>query len=133
MNSFIRFSVGLFLVLLAAGKGVAEEEVKGRDVVTKGTVRILSGTLNADGHEWALATAGGDYELHLGPADYRESKGFTMTQGENAEVRGFVFKNHISPISIKTANAVIELRTEEGSSVWANTGFASHRSKEPEK
>lgn len=132
MNKSIRFLLGASLVLLAAGKSLAEEELKGRDIVAKGTVRVLSGTLKADGHEWVLMTATGGYELHLGPEGYRESKRFTMADGETAEVRGFIFQKHVSPISIKTETATIALRTEEGKSVWANTDFASKRSKEKE-
>ncbi len=133
MNKSIRLLAATALVLtVAACKTVAEEELKGRDIVAKGTIQAVSGTLKADGHEWVLVTAGGDYDLHLGPEGYRESKNFTMTDGEKAEVRGFVFKKHVSPISIKTEKATIELRTEEGKSAWANTSFASQKSKEKE-
>jgi len=127
MNKSIRLLSAVALALtVTAFKTVAEEEIKGRDVVTKGTAQIMSGTLKADGdHEWLLVTADGDYELHLGPEKYRESKGFVMTDGEKAEVRGFVFQKHISPISIKTEKATIELRTEEGKSAWAKTSFSS--------
>ena len=133
MNKSIRLLTAAALVLtVAAFKTFAEEEIKGRDIVAKGTVQSMSGTLKADGHEWVLITVSGNYELHLGPGEYRESKNFTMTDGEKAEVRGFVFKKHVSPISIKTENSYLELRTEEGKPAWGNTSFASQRSKEKE-
>jgi hypothetical protein len=134
MRKSIRLLVIAVITLtVAASNVVAEEVLKGRDVVAKGTVQSISGTLKADGHEWVLVTAGGDYELHLGPESYRESKGFTMKDGEKAEVRGFVFEKHISPISIKTQTSTIALRTETGASAWSNTSFSSQGTKKQEK
>jgi hypothetical protein len=134
MRKSIRLLVIAVITLtVAASNVVAEEVLKGRDVVAKGTVQSISGTLKADGHEWVLVTAGGDYELHLGPESYRESKGFTMKDGEKAEVRGFVFEKHISPISIKTKTSTIALRTETGASAWSNTSFSSQGTKKQEK
>jgi len=125
--------VAVITLTVAASNAVAEEILKGRDIVAKGTVQSISGTLKADGHEWVLVTAGGDYALHLGPESYRKSKGFTMKDGEKAEVRGFVFEKHISPISIKTQTSTIALRTETGVSAWSNTSLSAQRAKEQEK
>jgi hypothetical protein len=130
MKTSIRYVVAALVLSAVALSSPAEEELKGRDIVTKGTVQNLSGTLKADGHEWALSTTGGDYELHLGPEEYRQSKGLALTDGEPAEVRGFVFGKHVSPISLKTGTAECAFRTEEGKSVWAGTRYASQKSKE---
>ena len=133
MGKSIRFLIATVLVLtFTACETVAGEELKGRDIVTKGTVRVLSGKLKADGSEWRLMTDGGDYELHLGPKEYRESKKITMTDGATAEVRGFVFEKHASPISIKTAGSTLELRTEAGVALWGKTGVGSQRLKKEE-
>jgi hypothetical protein len=130
MKQSIRILTMSALVLASAAFTTrAEEEIKGRDIVTKGAVQTLSGTLKAEGHEWELIAADGTaYELHLGPTEYRESKSFTMKDGEHAEVRGFVFNTHVSPISLKTQSASIELRTEAGKPAWANSSFSNQRS-----
>jgi len=135
MKKSIRLFIAAALLLsVAACKTPAQEEVKGKDVVASGTVQSLSGTLQlaADGHDWILITPQGDYALHLGPKEYRDSKNFVMTIGEKAEIRGFVHKKHIAPISIKTKTASIDLRTEEGKSVWAKTNFSQKKSKNTE-
>jgi len=126
MKISIRLLSALVLALtVTACKTVAEQEIKGRDITAKGTVQVLFGTLKADGHEWVLATSDGDYELHLGPEEYRKSKAFVITDGEKANVRGFVFQKHISPVSIETVSSTIQLRTEDGKSLWAKTSFSS--------
>jgi len=132
MKKSIRILTVFALVLAGAAFATqAEEEIKGRDIATQGAIQTLSGTLKAVGHEWELIAAdGAEYELHLGPEEYRAAKKFTLKDGEHAEVRGFVFKNHVSPILLKTKGASIELRTETGRSAWSNTSFASQRSKE---
>jgi hypothetical protein len=126
-KSICLFTATVFLLSIAACKTPAQEEIKGKDVVAAGTVQSMSGTLREEGHEWVLVTVERDYELHLGPEEYRESKGFTMTDGEKAEVQGFVYKTHISPISIKTGTASIHLRTKEGKSIWAKTDFSQKK------
>ncbi len=134
MNKPIRFLIAAtFVLTVSVCKTVAEEYLKGRDIVAKGTVRVLSGKLQADGSEWHLMTEEGGYALHLGPKEYRESKSFIMTDGETAEIRGFVFEKHVSPILIKTAAATVELRTGEGTAVWGKTGVGSQRFKKEEK
>lgn len=103
----------------------AAEEVKGKNVVAAGTVQTLTGTLKPEGgHDWMLITAEGTYELHLGPANYRESKQFSMAEGDKASVTGFVHEKHIAPISIKTDKASITLRDEKGKAAWAGTEFS---------
>lgn len=124
MTRMIRLSaaVATFFTLLSA---TAAEEIKGKDVVAGGTVQTLSGTLKADGgHEWLLVTAQETYEMHLGPGAYRESKKFVLSEGQKADVKGFVLEKHIAPITIQTGKAAIVLRNEDGKAAWAGTEFS---------
>jgi len=108
----------------------AAEEVKGKDVVAAGTVQTLTGILKPEGgHDWMLITPEGTYELHLGPDTYRASKNFIISEGEKAEVTGFVHEKHIAPITLKTEKAAITLRDEKGKSAWAGTEFSRGKKK----
>lgn len=124
------FALVVLIIAASSGRLFAESEIKGKDVVADGTVQTLSGTLKADGgHEWLLVTAKETYELHLGPEKYRESKKFSLTEGLEAEVKGFVFEKHIAPITIKAGNASIVLRDEGGKAAWAGTEFSTKKGK----
>jgi hypothetical protein len=124
------FVIAVSIIVASSVRLFAESEIKGKDVVTKGAVQTLSGTLKADGgHEWLLVTDQETYELHLGPEAYRESKKFTLTEGQKAEVKGFVLEKNIAPITIKTDKSSITLRDEAGKAVWAGTAFSSKKEK----
>jgi hypothetical protein len=117
------------IIMLVLSTATAEETLKGKDIVSNGTVQTLSGKLRRDGDEWQLVANGKTYEIHLGPSEYRQSENFTMTEGEPAEVKGFVFKEHLSPIAIKMDSGSITLRDEAGKSVWAGTEFSGKKGK----
>jgi len=103
--------------------GSFAEEVKGRDVVAAGTLRTVSGTLKPEGgHDWFLITDDGTFELHLGPGRFRADQGFKMSEGEQAEVTGFVHEGHMAPITL-TIKRAVTLRNEEGRPLWAGTDF----------
>lgn len=121
-------TIAVLIVAASSGRLFAESEMKGKDVVASGIVQTLSGILKEDGgHEWLLVTAKETYELHLGPEAYRESKNFTLADGQKAEVKGFVFEKHIAPITIKIGKDVIVLRDETGKSAWAGTEFSGKK------
>ncbi len=127
MTRMIRLSAAAATVFTLLSAATAEE-VKGKDVVAGGTVQSLSGTLKADGgHEWLLVTAQETYELHLGPEAYRESKKFVLSEGQKANVKGFVFEKHIAPITIQTGKAAMVLRDEAGKAAWAGTEFSGKK------
>ncbi|QHI68114.1 hypothetical protein [Tichowtungia aerotolerans] len=103
----------------------ATEEIKGKDVVSRGNIQTIIGTLQSeDGTEFTLVTSKTSYELHLGPEKYRNSMPVKLKPGQDAEVRGFVYKEHISPITIKTDGSTIILRDKEGKAVWAGTEYS---------
>lgn len=127
MTRMIRLSAAAVTVFTLLSAATAEE-VKGKDVVARGTVQTLSGTLKADGsHEWLLVTAQEIYELHLGPEKYRETQKVTLSEGQEAEVKGFVFEKHIAPITIRTGKSAIVLRDEAGKAAWAGTEFSGKK------
>jgi len=101
------------------------ETLKGRDFVRLGTIATLEGTLIEEGHEWSLRHADSVYELHLGPSDFRDDKGFTLKDGEIATVEGFVHEKDVAVTSIETGGKTLTLRDNTGRPAWAGTRFSN--------
>ena len=101
--------------------------LKGRDYVRMGKPVTVNGVLVQNGPEWELKINDEIYEIHLGPAAYRESKGFTMKQGDPAVVSGFLYQKNIAVAEITTAGKTIVLRNSDGSPAWRGSRFARSR------
>jgi hypothetical protein len=103
-----------------AGHGErAPGKLRGRDLVRLGNLTSLSGTLKKDGDEWVLMVGGTAYNIHMGPSSYRESKGFVMTDGNFARVRGFLYGKDMAATSVDTLGKVIVLRDDTGRPAWS--------------
>ena len=100
------------------------EEIKGKDIAKKGTLTDLSGSLKYEGSEWYLVSEEKSFQIHLGPKSYLESINFKLTEGDQAEIKGFVLNDHIAPCTITTAGKSIELRDENGRPAWARSKFS---------
>jgi len=100
------------------------EEIKGKDIAKKGTLTDLSGSLKYEGSEWYLVSEEKSFQIHLGPKSYLESINFKLTEGDQAEIKGFVLNDHIAPCTIATAGKSIELRDENGRPAWAGSKFS---------
>jgi len=100
------------------------EEIKGKDIAKNGTLTDLSGSLKYEGSEWYLVSEGKSFQIHLGPKSYLESINFKLTEGDQAEIKGFVLNDHIAPCTIATAGKSIELRDENGRPAWAGSKFS---------
>lgn len=100
------------------------ENLKGRDFARLGKMTTLSGTLIQMGEEWGLKTGDRECEIHLGPSDFRSSQGFTLTDGAEATVTGFVYGNDISVATISSQGKKIVLRDKTGRPAWPGTRFS---------
>ena len=137
--------VGLILTLGVSAQGVTETEQApgpaeaepalggpenpddplGREVAAFGTLKTLDGILQYFHDEWHLEADSVMYELHMGPTGHDSEDLFP--QGTAAAVRGFVLNDHISPVSIRTAELEVRYWTEERHSVWAGSGEGAMR------
>jgi hypothetical protein len=115
-----------FMILMAVGvqMSYAETTLKGRDYIRLGELKTLSGKLVQIGDEWGLKVGDITYEIHLGPGEYRDSKGFVLTNDKAATVKGFVYKKDISVATIETNGKSIVLRDGYGNPAWSGTNFA---------
>ena len=95
-----------------------------------GKLVTVDGILVQNGHEWELKIDDDTYEIHLGPSAYRESKGFTMKQGDTASVTGFLYQKNIAVAEITTAGKTIVLRNSDGRPAWRGSRFARSRNQQ---
>lgn len=99
--------------------------LKGRDLVRLGKIATVTGTLFQHADEWGLKVGDTLYEIHLGPAEYRAQKGFTLKEGDQATIKGFVYNTDVAVTTIETGGKSIVLRDETGRPAWARTTFSS--------
>ena len=98
--------------------------LKGRDFVRLGTLATHSGILVKLGDEWGLESDGTVFEIHLGPAEYRASQGFSLTAGTAATVTGFVHNKDLSVTVIESGGRSLTLRDATGRPTWAGSAFS---------
>jgi hypothetical protein len=101
--------------------------LKGRDIARMGKPETLIGTLARKGDEWTLKTDGVVYEIHMGPAEFRAQKGFTIAEGKEATVSGFLYGRDIAVTSMTTGGKSIVLRDETGRPLWSGTTYGRGR------
>lgn len=116
------------LTAWSAGADTAtfDEDPPGRIVATRGNVQTLTGTLQWERDEWYLITgADGMYELHLGPYGHRDEPVFTA--GTPARTEGFVYGNHVAPITVDADGTVHRFWTTDRMPLWAGSGEGGGR------
>jgi hypothetical protein len=100
-------------------------QLKGRDFVRLGKLETHSGTLTRiNNDEWGLKTGDRVFEIHLGPSEYRASKGFILNEGASATVSGYAYENHLSVKTLESDGQSIALRDENGRAVWSGSTFS---------
>lgn len=115
--------------IVFAGTPAAEtldDDPSGRIVAARGELTALSGTLVWERDEWFLHTGTGSaYELHLGPYGHREEPVFTA--GTPAETEGFVYRDHMAPISVDTDGETHRFWDTNRMPLWAGSGEGGGR------
>jgi hypothetical protein len=116
----------IFMIITTATHVFSDSSVlKGKDFARLGKSMDLKGTLEQMGDEWFLNAGDNLYALHLGPNVYRESKGFVLTEGNTADVKGFVYKDDVAVQEISSGGQYIKLRDNTGRSAWAGSKFSN--------
>ena len=114
----------LLLLMVFGSQAVFAETLKGRDYADRGELKTLNGNLIQIGDEWGLRVGDTAYEIHMGPIEFRESKGIILTDGQPATVKGFVYKTDIAAASLETGGKYILLRGDDGKPAWSGTRFS---------
>ncbi|TVR71349.1 MAG: hypothetical protein EA427_04525 [Spirochaetaceae bacterium] len=112
--------------VIAADTDASNEDPPGRIVAARGNLETLSGTLRWERDEWYLSTGPGTlYELHLGPYGHREEPIFTA--GASAATEGFVYGNHVAPVTVDTMGETHRFWTSDRMPLWAGSGEGGGR------
>ena len=96
--------------------------IRGRDIVTKGTLTTINGQLEEIDTEWYLKNGKDTYSLHAGNVAYRSKTGINLKTVKNASVKGFISGNDIAVTTIETDGNVYTFRSDDGRPVWAGQG-----------
>lgn len=97
--------------------------LKGSDYVRLGNQGAVSGTLKEADGEWFLATGDAkEYALHLGNYEVMYPEGISLREGEQASVKGFVYGQDISAITVASAGKTWEFRSNDGRPLWSGDG-----------
>lgn len=131
------FVITVIAALIAASSfaeaGDGTKRLQGRDFVTLGELKTVTGILSQDRGEWFLETEGVLQELHLGDHDHRAATGIRLESGKQAEVTGFAYRQQGSDIvdiavcSITLDGQEYQFRTEDGTPLWRGSGGGDKR------
>jgi hypothetical protein len=117
-------TVTLLLLIIFGAQAASAEILKGRDYADMGELKTLKGSLVQIADEWGFRAGDVTYEIHMGPSEYRESKGFVLKDGDAATVKGFVYKTDLVVVTMETGGKSIAFRDESGNPAWSGTSFA---------
>jgi len=117
--AIVVLALAAILVPAAALFAQEAEEITGRQIVEQGTVGTVAGTLVADGVEWQLQAGEKLYELHLGQFGHDGKTTAALKAGAEATVNGFIYGDHVSPITLVSGDATLRFRNQDGSPLWA--------------
>jgi hypothetical protein len=114
--------IGLCLVFVT-GSIFASSILRGSDYVRLGKQSSLNGILTQADGEWYLTTDGKEeYSLHLGNYEVMYPNGISLTSGQEAFVKGFVYDQDISAITVVSEGKSWEFRSIEGRPLWSGSG-----------
>lgn len=127
-RSGIALAIGAVLMIVTTVVA-ADDDPSGRIVAARGNRDSVEGTLLFQHDEWfVVVTEGsqaGEWELHLGPYGHLDTPPFVT--GETAVVDGFVYTDHISPITVSTATKVHQFWQDSRLPQWAGEGTGGGR------
>lgn len=116
------------VALLGLGSVAADDhdaEPVGRVVAAQGVLEEYVGTLRYMRNEWFLVRNGEEYELHMGPFGHTDEPVFK--DGAQAVVAGFVFRNHIAPMTVTADGQTHTFWNADRSPTWAGSGSGGGR------
>ncbi len=103
------------------------DRLTGSDFVQLGELQSLKGELLTQYGEWFLESPDKIYELHLGNHEHREAINIDLQAGKKAEVKGFLYEDDIAVVTMTIDNQDYAFRTEEGTPLWAGSGYGRQR------
>ncbi len=97
----------------------------GREVSMYGVLGTLTGNIYTMKGEWFINDSGISYEMHMGPIGHDTPDMFIDNTPGTAT--GFIYKDHIAPITVETANGTFSFWREDGFPLWAGGEGGANR------
>jgi hypothetical protein len=113
------------MVLAAAAPFISADtsnSLSGREIVELGKTVKISGILSEKENEWYINSGSTEYAVHLGNEDYGDSINLNLSEGDKAEINGFIHGSDIAVCTIRTAGKEYQLRDKAGTPGWAGKG-----------
>jgi len=118
-----RITLITIALVIAAGSALALADGPwGRDILKKGTVVNLEGTLRYEDPEWKLETGSGSYLLHFGNRAYLSETGIKLNEGEPVSVEGALSGDDLVVFSARVGGKTYRFRDENGVPLWVRRG-----------
>lgn len=131
VRAIVVLALAAMLVPAASLFAVEQEELVGRDIVELGTVGTVTGTLVAEADEWQLQVGDTLYDLHLGQFGHDGETTAALEAGAEATVDGFLYGEHIAPITLTTGDTTLRFRDEEGRPLWSGMRLGPYAEDRP--
>jgi hypothetical protein len=97
-------------------------DITGKDIVNRGNMVVLDGTLQYESPDWYLYTEDVSYLLHFGNREYQETTGIVLEDGIRCEIKGVVEGSDIAVISATIDGKSYAFRNDDGTPLWAGRG-----------
>jgi hypothetical protein len=120
------------LVFSVVAAALFAHDITGKDIVDRGSMIAVAGTLRYDGLEWYLDTDDGSYLLHFGNREYLESTGIELEGGVSCEIEGLAEGSDIAVISATIDGNSYAFRDDDGTPLWAGRGQGLSRNERRE-
>jgi hypothetical protein len=119
-----RKTIGLGICLLfITGSIFASSALRGSDYVRLGVSGSVTGTLKESDGEWFLTTKEArEYAVHLGNYEVLYPEGIALYTGSQASVKGFMYENEISAVSVSSDGNTWKFRNADGRPLWSGEG-----------
>lgn len=115
------------VLLLAAAVTIFADDLKGRDLVTKGTLKEMEGNFVMEDNEWYLLTGSERFLIHQGPDFYTDEIGINLKDNDQIKVYGYLYSDEITPVKITANNKDYLFRDNTGRPLWAGRGQGRNR------
>ena len=107
--------------------GISAADNNGRDLLTLGEKKEISGTFLIEDDEWYLQSGNVKYLIHQGPDFYTDEIRFDVKQNDTIKVYGYVYKDEVTPVKISSKDKNFVFRDDAGRPEWSGRGQGRNR------
>ena len=129
-NEKIKLSILIIILVYLVTIVIAgNSELTGNDVVKLGKYTEIKGDMFTSKDEWFLKTKNDTIFLHLGPAEYRQSKQIKLSPQKNFEMNGYLYEDNFAVVNFVYNDSILKFRDEDGKPLWQHSENSKHHKK----